>query len=397
MYLSTNRYLVVLVALVVAASPHAASARVAPPSVGCESCLVLDATSGEVLFARNARVPLPNASTTKMMTALLVVEAAGPRELVHVSAEAAAVGGGGLDLSTGDVYTVRDLLYALLLDSSNEAAAALSIHVEGDTASFVAAMNRKARALGARDTRFTNPHGLDAAGHRSTARDLATIGLALLEQPQLARIVATPSRAIATPGGTEVVENRNALLEGYKGAIGVKTGQTLGAGEVLVAAARRDGRFILTVAMRSQDAAADSRQLLDYGFSRLRAAAAEQRRRERAAAAEEGVVLAIDQHVGALVFDPGGATGVVAAAEVSARGELRDDVSIVFTPSEELLLPLERGEEIGTVQVMSGDELLGTVPALADDAVEVEDPSWGTRALTGLLRTAAVVMEGIAA
>ena len=397
MYLSTNRYLALLVALVLVAGSHTASARVDPPAVGCASCLVLDATTGKVLFARDARVPLPNASTTKMMTALLVVEGARPRELVQVSAEAAAVGGGGLDLSTGDVYTVRDLLYALMLESSNEAAAALAIHVAGDTGSFVAAMNREARALGATDTRFANPHGLDAAGHHSTARDLATIALALLEEPRLARIVATPSRPISTPGGTEVVENRNALLEGYNGAIGVKTGQTLGAGEVLVAAARRADRVVLSVAMRSQDAAADSRALLDHGFASLRAAAAAQRRRETAAASEEGVVLGTREQVGALVFDPGGATGVVAAEEVVASGALREGITVVFTPSEELLLPLEPGEEIGTVQVMSGDELIGTVPALAEDAVAVEGSSWGTRALSGLLRTAAVVMEGIAA
>lgn len=397
MYLSTNRYLAVLVALVLVAGLRPAAAAIGPPSVGCESCLVLDASTGKVLFERAAGVPLPNASTTKMMTALLVVRGAGMRDLVTVPAEAAAVGGGGLDLSTGEVYTVRDLLYALLLDSSNEAAAALAIYVAGDTASFVADMNRAARALGARDTRFANPHGLDAAGHHSTARDLATIGLALLDEPRLARIVATPSRPIATPGGTTVVENRNALLETYNGAIGVKTGRTLGAGEVLVAAARRGEHFVISVAMRSTDAAADSRALLDHGFARLRAAAARQRARERAAAARESVVLATQEQVGALVFDPGGATGVVAAAEVTATGVAAEGVTVVFTPSEELLLPLERGEEIGTVQVMSGDELLGTVPALANDAVAVDDPSWGTRALSGLLRTAAIVMEGIAA
>lgn len=399
MHLSTNRYVALLAALALvlgAALPLQAGPR-DEPSVGCGSCLVLDATSGKVLFERDPDKPLPNASTTKMMTALLVAEAADPNEAVRVSPEAAEVGGGGLDLSPGDIYSVRDLLYALLLDSSNEAASALAVHVAGDTTAFVRAMNRRARELGASGTRFVNPHGLDAPGHHSSATDLATISLELLREPLLARIVASPRHTIETPRGARVVENRNALLEGYKGAIGVKTGQTLGAGEVLVAAARRGPRFVVAVAMRSRDAAADARELLDYGFARLRHAEAKARARERAAAAEEGLVLGANERVGALVFDPAGATGVVSGGEVSAPRSLSEGIAVVFTPSEELILPLDEGDQIGTVQVMSGDEVIGSVPALADDRVEVDRSSWGTRALSGLLRSAALVMDGMVA
>lgn len=399
MHLSTNRYVALLaaLALVLAAAPPLEAGPPDEPSVGCGSCLVLDATGGKVLFERAPGKPLPNASTTKMMTALLVEEAADPNEPVRVSPEAAEVGGGGLDLSAGDVYTVRDLLYALLLDSSNEAASALATHVAGDVTAFVRAMNRRARALGASDTHYSNPHGLDAAGHYSSAHDLVTISLALLDRPLLARIVASPRRTIAAPDGPRLVENRNALLEGYKGAIGVKTGRTLGAGEVLVAAARRGPHFLVAVAMRSPDAASDARELLDYGFARLRRAEARARARARAAASEEGLVLGTNEKVGALVFDPAGATGVVSGGDVSAPRSLTDGIAVIFTPSEQLLLPLDEGEQIGTVQVMSGEEVIGSVPALADDAVEVDGSSWGTRAFSGLLRSAAVVMDGIAA
>lgn len=358
---------------------------------------MLDAASGKVLFRRAIDRPLPNASTTKMMTALLVAEAAGARELVRVSPAAASVGGGGLDLSAGDVYAVRDLLYALLLDSSNEAAAALAEHVTGDVDEFVRAMNRRARELGGSATRFANPHGLDVQGHHSTARDLAVIGLELLENRRLARIVATPRQTISTPGGSTVVENRNALLETYPGAVGIKTGRTLGAGEVLVAAAKRGPRFLVAVAIRSGDAAADARRLLDYGFARLRRAERLERERAEAEAAESGIVLAANERVGALVFDPAGATAVVAGEEVSAPGGVGDEIAVEFTASEQLLLPLAAGEHIGTVQVVSGDEVIATVPALAGHPVGVDDASWGTRALTGLLRTAAIVMDGIAA
>ena len=398
MYLSTKKHVAVLAALacLLLITPPAPAAS---PILGCEACLVLDASAGKVLYRRAIDRPLPNASTTKMMTALLVAESARPRELVRVSPDAASVGGGGLDLSPGDVYSVRDLLYALLLDSSNEAASALAEHVAGDVEDFVRAMNRRARELGATGTSFVNPHGLDAAGHASTARDLATIALELLQNRRLAAIVASPRRTISTPGGTATVENRNALLETYAGAIGVKTGQTLGAGEVLVAGARRGPRFLVAVAMRSSDAAADARRLLDYGFARLRRAAQLERERARAAAAEPGIVVAASERVGALVFDPAGATAVIAADEVSVPGAETsgDAITVVFTPSQELLLPLASGDQIGTVEVMSGDEVIATVPALAGDPIGVEDSSWGTRALTGLLRTAAIVMEGIAA
>lgn len=402
MYLSTSRPLNrcaagVLALVVLASLPAVSAAQDAPRGVGCEACVVVD-SDGKVLWGRAIHRQLPNASTTKMMTALVVVEEARQRELVTVQAEAAAVGGGGLDLSTGEVYSVKDLLYALLLDSSNEAAAALALHVGDDMASFVAAMNDRAAELGADDTSFANPHGLDQSGHHSTAADLALIAAEVLDTPALARIVATPAAPIATPGGSVVVQNRNVLLETYRGAIGVKTGQTLGAGNVLVAAARRGPHLVIAVAMRSADAAADARVLLDHGFEKVKAAARRAREREReaaAAAAEPGVVLAAREHVGALVFDPAGATRVLAAAEVEAPDLLGGSLEITFTPSAELLLPLVEGEEIGTVEVMSGDAVIATVPALAQDPVDSESPSWPARALSGLLRGAAFVVNGI--
>lgn len=403
MYLSTKRHLSLLVALAVCAAvaidAAAAPAARAPrrPTLTCEACVVLDAASGTLLYRRAVDRRLPNASTTKMMTSLLVAEATRPNELVRVSADAAEVGGGGLDLAAGDVYTVRDLLYAVLLDSSNEAAAALAEHVGGDEDPFVRAMNRRARRLGTSGTTFANPHGLDEADHASTARDLALIAVELLDNPRLARIVASPRHTIVAPGGPIVLENRNALLESYRGAVGVKTGQTLGAGQVLVAAARRRDRFLVAVAMRSADAAADARALLDYGFARLRRVQAAAQEAAEADDAPPHLVLGTNEQVGALVFDPAGATAVVAGADVPAPPDLDGGIDVVFTPADELLLPLERGEHIGTVQVTSGGQVIATVPALAQDAVDVRRASWGTRALSGLLRSAAFVMEGIAA
>jgi len=318
------------------------------------------------------------------------------RDLVTVSSAAAAVGGGGLDLDPGDVFSVRDLLYALLLDSSNEAAAALADHWSEGSESFIRAMNRSARALGTKNTLFANPHGLDETGHYSSAADLVLIAQEVLATPSLAEIVATPRATIAVPGGSVTVENRNLLLEGYKGTIGVKTGRTLGAGEVLVAAAVRGPHSLIAVAMRSLDAAADSETLLDLGFEELAAQARREREEQRRLANQPGLLLSAREQVGALVFDPSGATAVVAGADVEGLTP-SGGVEITFTPAARLLLPLQEGEQIGTVQVMSDGSLLGTAPALAEDPVASATSSWGARALSGLLRTAASIVAGVRA
>ncbi|HET7481864.1 MAG TPA: serine hydrolase, partial [Actinomycetota bacterium] len=244
MHLSTSRLVSFFAALAVGltcATPAGAAPH--PPKITCARCIVVD-ESGRVLYARNPRDRFPNASTTKMVTALLVAHRADPDETVVVSGAAAAVGGGGLDLVPGDVFTVDQLMRAMLLDSSNEAAAALAEHVGGTTARFVALMNAYLRRIGADRTHFVNPHGLDAPGHYASAADLASIGRHVLDDPYLARIVALRRATIPTPRGPATFDNRNLLLESYRGAIGIKTGYTLGAGNVLVAAARRNGHTL---------------------------------------------------------------------------------------------------------------------------------------------------------
>lgn len=338
----------------------------APLDVTCTACLVVD-ESGRELYSRNASETLPNASTTKMTTALVVRASTTPGEPVMVSGSAAATGGGGLDLYEGQIFSVEALLYALLLDSSNDAAVALAEHVSGSEEAFVAQMNRSVRELGATDTRYVTAHGLDMPGHGSSARDLAVIASALLEDPLLADIVATSRAQIDGPTGTITVENRNLLLEGYPGATGVKTGFTAGAGNVLVASAERDGRRLIAVAMHSEDSFADAAALLDLGWNRL----------------ARTVVLPRGTAVGALVFDRG-ATEVIAAAPV--RDSIpSDQVAYRFDPEDALKMPLAPGDVVGEVVVMSDDGTLDTVDAIAVGAVEPADRSWTSEAFAGLL------------
>jgi serine-type D-Ala-D-Ala carboxypeptidase (penicillin-binding protein 5/6) len=397
-YLSISRVLLALVAIGVWSGARPAGAAEGPSRVTCAACVVMDDT-GRVLWGRAASAARPNASTTKMVTALVVVGATEPGEVVQVSSPAASVGGGGLDLDSGGVYTVQDLLYALLLTSSNEAALALAEHVSGSQEAFVRRMNRRAARLGASGTHFVNAHGLDAPGHVSTAKDLARIALALLDRPLLARIVATERTTIGTPAGTATIENRNPLLDGYPGAVGVKTGRTLGAGDVLVGAARRRGRTVVTVAMASRDVLADSRRLLDFGF---REAARWERVRERAHAHTRSALAELGEPgtaVAALVFDLAGATDVVASKGdldvVVASGEGPFDV--VYEPQAGIELPLDAGERIGTLTIVDGGGTVAQVGAISSNPVPPSGNSWIVDALAGILRFAGWLAAGLPA
>lgn len=357
-----------LLAIALLAGPLGPPVEAAPrPVVGCHACLVVD-DLGRTLFARRAGVPLPNASTTKMMTALLVVAGMEPGARVAVSATAAATGQGGLDLMAGERYTVRQLLYAMLLTSSNDAAVALAERVAGSERAFVSRMNAHALELGLRHTSYRTSHGLDAPGHVSSARDLVRLAEEVLAHPLLKDIVTTTRKTIAGPRGPEVLENRNLLLDTYKGVIGVKTGFTARAGNVLVAAAERHDRRVVSVAMRSEDVLRDSRRLLDFGFAALR----------------RSVLLGRGDRVGELVFDPSGTVTVVAGRTVRGITHPRV-VEIEFDPTEGFGPPLDAGDVVGRVTVLGGGETLASVEAVAAVGVESQG-SWQVSLMADLLR-----------
>lgn len=370
----------VVVALCVAAGASSASSRGAEaggsraPEVSCHACIVVDDTD-RLLFARRADARLPNASTTKMVTAILVLRDSALIDEVTVSRRAAATGGGGLDLVAGDRFSVRELLLALLLTSSNDAAVALAEHAAGSEAAFVDAMNAYAHQVDATETTFTTPHGLDDPGHLSSAGDLALFAWELLERPLLARIVATKEARISGPRGALPLENRNDLLGTYRGAIGVKTGFTAAAGNVLVSAAERQGRRVVAVVMRSEDASADSRALLDHGFARL----------------QRTILLGDTTPVGAIIFDPAGATGAVAGGRVRGMANPADlDVRFAGEPAAHP--PLTAGETIGWVTLLAGEEVVETVPAVTARSVERAPQPWLGDVLAQLLRWAAVAI-----
>lgn len=302
-----------------------------------------------------------------MATALVAIEEAELDESAVVSSSAASIGAGGLDLGAGQRYSVEALLYIMLLTSSNDAAEALAEHVAGNEAAFVAEMNALVKRLDLADTHFVTPHGLDQTGHVSSAYDLAVLGSAVLDNPVLARIVGSSRAQVTGSGGTVALQNRNLLLDSYIGATGIKTGFTSGAGNVLVASAEREGRRLVAVAMGSADAAADAAALLDFGFARL----------ARAPLVKAGTP------VGAIVFDPGGATQVTAA--VTIRGMAHPDSLELRWVPEGAKGSVAPGQRVGTVIVTSGEREVARIGALATEPIELDEPAGPARWLEALL------------
>jgi serine-type D-Ala-D-Ala carboxypeptidase (penicillin-binding protein 5/6) len=238
-----------------------------PPRSG----LLFDLDTGEVLWRRLPDRVLPIASLTKMMTALIVVERSAPDDKVRVTKEALAYRGSGIGLlPKGKRVKLETMLNGLLLPSGNDAAIALAQRQSGTVARFVERMNTRARDLGLECTRFSSPDGFVDAGNHSCAIDLAAMARAVLDQPRLARIVRRRRALLPFPikGGRLYLNNNNPLVRtGYPGVLGIKTGYTDAAGRCLVAAARRSGRRLGVVLLRSPDPARQATQLLNRGFA----------------------------------------------------------------------------------------------------------------------------------
>ena len=244
----------------------------APPKVWSRAWIVYDDTFGQVLAHHAADTRRAVASTTKMMTALVVLEAADPAELVQISENAAEAGESEIGLvAHEDPWTIEDLLAALLLWSANDAAVALAEHVGGSVEGFARLMNAKAARLGMENSNFVNPHGLDHRDHYSSARDLLTLAVTAMENDRFARLVQARRFYVpdAPDGSERASRNRNKLLGRYEGAIGIKTGFTSRAGLTLVAAAERDGRRLYAVVLGTDDNYRDASTLLDWGFEKF--------------------------------------------------------------------------------------------------------------------------------
>ncbi|MBQ3192062.1 MAG: D-alanyl-D-alanine carboxypeptidase [Oscillospiraceae bacterium] len=234
-------------------------------AVSARRAYVLDAVSGRVLYERNSHEQSLIASTTKIMTALIVCEQCNVLDRMRIPKEAVGIEGSSMYLQEGEILTLQELLYGLMLSSGNDAAVALAIYCGGTVEGFAELMNDKARNLGLKNTHFENPNGLDSPNHYSTARDLAVLAAYAMENPIFQKTVSTKNIKI----GSRYLTNHNKLLWRVKGADGVKTGYTKAAGRILVSGALRDGRRLIVVTIDDPDDWNDHAALMEEGFSRF--------------------------------------------------------------------------------------------------------------------------------
>ena len=370
---------VVLLALLLTA-PSALAQRPDPPRLqGAKAAIVMEATTGDVLLAHNADQRRQIASTTKLMTVLVALERDDLDDVFSAADYDPAPAESQIELRSGERMSVRDLLRAALLPSANDAAATLAVGTMGSTPDFVDEMNRRARALGLRNTHFANPIGLDDPENFSTATDLARLAIRLRRYEFFRRTVDLEHATLRSGAMDRTVPNRNRLVGRVSAVNGVKTGYTRRAGNVLVGSASRDGVTVISVVLgepteRARDS--DSLTLLRYGLDSYNARTV----------LPEGRVLG---RVG-LRYRGDDAVEVIAGDTVKRvlRSGARTRTTVVGLPTE-VDGPLPRGTRLGTAIVRSREEVLARVPVVT--ARPVAEAGLGTR-LDDMLRRSQTIV-----
>ena len=331
-----------------------------------KSALLMEASTGTVLFEQEADLPLAPASVTKVMTMLLIMEAIDSgaiswEDTVTASASAAAKGGSQVYLKEGETMSVRDMLKSIAVSSANDCACAMAEHIAGSEEAFVERMNSRAWELGMEHTHFVNCTGLDdgpeAAEHRTSARDIALMSRELLtKHPAIREFTTVWMDTIR--GGAFGLSNTNKLIRFYKGATGLKTGFTASALYCLSASAERDGMELIAVVMGAPTSAArfaTCRELLDYGFAGWTVYAPE-------LPEETAVPVRLGKEASVrAVADP-----APILVEKAKKAALRTETEL----AEELPAPIAQGQPLGTLRIFAGEELLAERPLTAESAVE---------------------------
>lgn len=239
------------------------------PELNARIGLILDRNSKTILYEKNGLKQVPMASTTKIMTAIVVLENGDLNDIVTIDKKAAGTGGSRLGLKANDKITVHDLLYGLLLCSGNDAAVALAVHIGGSVEGFAEMMNKKAKELGCQNSHFITPHGLDQDGHYTTAYELACMADYALKIPKFKEIVSTKIYTVTINARGKTITNTNELLGSLDGVYGVKTGFTNGANRCLVTACKRGNLDIITVVLGADTKkirTSDSIKLIEYAY-----------------------------------------------------------------------------------------------------------------------------------
>ncbi len=328
-------------------------------NTSAQSAVVIDGDGGIVVYEKDAHTRRGMASTTKIMTALVAIENYPLDKEIKIADEAVGIEGSSIYLAHGEVLTMKNLLYALLLQSANDAATAIAIEVAGSVDEFANLMNKKAQQIGLKDTHFTNPHGLYDENHYTTAYELALITKYALQNETFRQIVSTVKTVIPLNNGdgSRVLVNHNKLLRIYDDAIGVKTGFTKMTGRCLVSAAERDGTTIIAVTLNAPDDWNDHRAMLDLGFENI-----------------ETFNLASPEEMNFKISVVGGETDYVT---VTNPGGLKytceknnANITSEIIMDRFLFAPIKEGECLGQVIFYNNGEEIGRVDLLAQNNVK---------------------------
>ncbi len=331
------------------------------------AAIILENETGRVLYAHNETAQLPMASTTKIMTALVALENCQLDEIVTAGSNAYGVSGTSIYLEKGESLTLEQMLYGLMLASGNDAAVAIAEHVGGTVAGFCDMMNARAAAIGCTGTHFVTPHGLPASDHYTTAYDLAMIAREAMKQPVFRRIVSTQRATIpwANHNYDRVLNNKNKLLSTYPGILGIKTGYTKAAGRCLAFAAERDGMTLIGVVLNCPEWFDRSAALLDQSFSSYSMYTAFS---GGDAVHEVAVKNGTRQNVTLVV-------GQTLAAPVAAD----ETPEITFRWPESVEAGFEKGDVLGSAQLLIDGAVLCEVPLIAAEGVAARTFPFGIR------------------
>lgn len=347
------------------AAPASAFNPLAAPDFGltAKSAILIEATTGRVIFEKNADAREYPASMTKMMTCILSLEKTKPTDVIHIADAACSVGGSSLYLQKGDIMTMQQLRQGMMLVSGNDAAVAIACAVSGSVPAFVDLMNEKAKSIGALNTHFDNPNGLPDKNHYSTARDMAKIADYCYQNAAFRKIVDCKDQEIhwIYPKNKKFVFfNTNHLLWTYPYANGIKTGYTEEAGGCLAASATHDGTTLIAVVMHTNDAEdrfTEAKQLLEYGFKMVKM--------QRAYTKDQ---LRKTLHV------HDGKTAEISVAPSHdieypiIKGQDNADYSISLDLPHYLKAPINTGDQVGYVNILYKGKVVGKVPILAEQS-----------------------------
>lgn len=329
--------------------------------INAKSAVLMDADSGRVLYEKNSHQRLPQASTTKITSAILALEHGNLQDEVIVSKHAAETAEAGIWLETGERLTLEQLIYAMLLNSANDASTAVAEHIGGSETNFVKMMNDLAKEIGAKDTHYVNPHGLHAENHYSSAYDLALLGRYAMQNETFERIVVTKTKVIPWAGHewSRMLTNKNTFIahpELYPGVDGIKNGFTTPAGYSLAASATRNGMRLIAVVVNCPGATEEVKKMFDYGFNRY----------NRTLLVTEGetvekVKLQNDAELELVTAEP-----FYAALKEEEAAQVEIDVTV----PQEISLPVKKGSICGKAICRVQGKVIGMVNLMAAETVD---------------------------